>query len=200
MKLYCYFAVSMSAQRSGIPRPGMNGPFRGFQGPMGPPRRYNMGRSLDDLGSTFDAFGRSGPLMDISDSSNDYGDYNDNYDGDFGDLGDYIDPRGLNGRYKPWQELDPDSNGDLFIMLDDNRDMITQIVDYSLAVSGSSVMYDQIMEYGCYCNLLDQKLLQGVGEPVDEIDRACRDWRRCRACTRMDDTDCEPDTVPYKLW
>merc|ERR1712131_107526 len=105
---------------------------------MGPPRRYNMGRSLDDFGGSFDAFGRSGPLMDISSSSDDYGDYNGDYDGD---LGDFIDPRGLNGRYKPWQELDLDSNGDLFIMLDDNRDLITQIVDYSLAVSGSSVMY-----------------------------------------------------------
>ena len=115
-------------------------------------------------------------------------------------LFDYIDARGLNGRFQPWKELDLDSNGDIFIVLGDNRDMITQLVDYALEAKGSSVMYDQIMEYGCHCNLLDTELKQGVGEPVDAIDEACRDWRRCRACTRMDDTDCLPDTTPYTLW
>ena len=115
-------------------------------------------------------------------------------------LFDYIDARGLNGRFQPWKELDLDSNGDIFIVMGDNRDMITQQVDYALEASGSGVMYDQIMEYGCHCNLLDAKLKPGVGEPVDAIDEACRDWRRCTACTRMDDTDCLPDTVDYNLW
>ena len=42
----------------------------------------------------------------------------------------------LRGKYKPWKELDLDSNGDLFIILGDNRDMITQMVDFVLANQG----------------------------------------------------------------
>lgn len=113
---------------------------------------------------------------------------------------DLINPRALPASVQPWKELDLDSNGDIFIVLGDNRDIITQLVDYGLEAKGSTVMYDQILEYGCHCNLLDTEIKQGVGEPVDAIDEACRDWRRCRACTRMDDVDCQPNEVDYTLW
>ena len=46
--------------------------------------------------------------------------------------------------------------------------MVTQVVDYILNAQSEPFMYEQIMEYGCYCHLLDHKLLQGVGEPVDQ--------------------------------
>ena len=61
-------------------------------------------------------------------------------------------------------------------------------------------MYDELLEYGCWCNLLDEKMKQGVGDAVDEIDAACRAWRRCYYCTRIDDTDCQPLTSPYSLF
>ena len=31
-------------------------------------------------------------------------------------------------------------------------------------------------------------LISGLGEPVDELDTACRAWRKCLYCTRIDDT------------
>ena len=90
-------------------------------------------------------------------------------------------------KYKAWREPVRDSNNDLFISFDDNRDMIIQQLDHHLAASQDSPYdklpnYDQLLEYGCYCNLLDQKITQGQGDPVDEIDEACRAWRRCSYC------------------
>lgn len=108
-------------------------------------------------------------------------------------------------KYKAWREPVRDSNNDLFISFDDNRDMIIQQLDHHLAASQDSPYeklpnYDQLLEYGCYCNLLDQKITQGQGDPVDEIDEACRAWRRCSYCTRIDDVDCEPLITPYQLF
>ena len=90
-------------------------------------------------------------------------------------------------QYKAWREPVRDSNNDLFISFDDNRDMIIQQLDHHLAASQDSPYeklpnYDQLLEYGCYCNFLDQKITQGQGDPVDEIDEACRAWRRCSYC------------------
>lgn len=107
-------------------------------------------------------------------------------------------------KYKTWKELNIDSNGDLFIFFNDNRDMVIQQLDYLLGKSQNAymprVMYDEMLEYGCWCNLLDEKLTQGIGDPVDEIDEACRAWRRCLYCTRIDDTDCQPTTASYSLF
>ncbi|CBY39311.1 unnamed protein product [Oikopleura dioica] len=90
-------------------------------------------------------------------------------------------------KYKAWREPSRDSNNDLFISFDDNRDMIIQQLDHHLEATQDSPYdrlpnYDQLLEYGCYCNLLDQKITQGQGDPVDEIDEACRAWRRCSYC------------------
>ena len=32
----------------------------------------------------------------------------------------------------------------------------------------------------------------GKGTPVDEMDRACKKWQQCRACTLTDDSSCSP--------
>ena len=68
-------------------------------------------------------------------------------------------------KYKTWKERNLDTSGDIFITFDDNRDMIIQQLDYLLSRSQSTylptVTYDQLLEYGCWCNLLDENLVQG---------------------------------------
>lgn len=106
-------------------------------------------------------------------------------------------------KYKRWKTIKFDSNGNPLPDFEDNRNLIIQQLQFLLPRDNpyfSGISYKDMLEYGCWCNLLDEELIQGVGDAVDDLDSACRAWRRCLYCTRIDDTDCNPKTTSYDLF
>ena len=63
-------------------------------------------------------------------------------------------------------------------------------------------MADKLLNYGCWCRLLNQegyiydgKIVAGRGAPVDAIDAACKAWHQCRSC-RIRDTELSCQRIP----
>ena len=64
---------------------------------------------------------------------------------------------------------------------------------------------DDMLSYGCWCQIRNKEaegIVPGRGQPVDELDAACRAWHQCRACTTVDFSDeetCIPNDVAYEV-
>lgn len=50
-----------------------------------------------------------------------------------------------------------------------------------------AVLYNQVLDHGCWCSLLDlstgQRRQKGGASGVDALDNICRDWLKCRTCS-----------------
>lgn len=57
-----------------------------------------------------------------------------------------------------------------------------------------------LVQYGCWCFPRGQ-LIQGYGQPVDEIDATCRNHQLCLNCIGMDtDYECDANMQPYRVY
>ena len=64
----------------------------------------------------------------------------------------------------------------------------------------------RMLSYGCWCQIRNTAaggIVPGHGAPVDALDKACKAWHQCRACTAMDfgtdDETCQTDySIPYR--
>ena len=62
-----------------------------------------------------------------------------------------------------------------------------------------------MLSYGCWCQIRNQEaegIVPGRGQPVDELDAACKAWHQCRACTTVDfsaEETCIPNDVAYEV-
>ena len=68
-----------------------------------------------------------------------------------------------------------------------NLNMIESMIEYHFSIS-NLVQYsvDEILNYGCWCQLENPDLYQyHKGPPVDNIDRKCQNRKRCHKCITM---------------
>lgn len=85
----------------------------------------------------------------------------------------------------------------------DNRDRVADVLNYLInnaPDSGKLPAYDQILSYGCWCQLFSSLWTHHSakkGTPVDHLDAACRSWSKCHECIRMDYSECDPLTDDY---
>ena len=55
------------------------------------------------------------------------------------------------------------------------------------------------LNYGCWGQIGNIDI-PGKGEPLDDIDRAYRNWQYCRSCAGIDSGgDCAIDQTPYEI-
>ena len=50
--------------------------------------------------------------------------------------------------------------------------------------------FDQISDYGCFCDLVSASWKNTRGSPVDLLDKACQKWKSCKKCVEFDDRMC----------
>ena len=59
-------------------------------------------------------------------------------------------------------------------------------------------MTDKLLDYGCWCRLLNEEaggIVAGHGTPVDALDEACKAWHQCKSCTSKDFESCDPNNA-----
>ena len=49
----------------------------------------------------------------------------------------------------------------------------------------------RLINYGCHCFQTDSRMLLGQGRPLDKLDRACMELKRCRRCITMEFSESE---------
>ena len=82
----------------------------------------------------------------------------------------------------------------------DNRDKIATMLYYRLQNLGleNVPIYTDVLQYGCWCQLLgDYRESVNHGAPVDDLDMACRSWRKCNECTGIDMEGCPGIEMDY---
>ena len=50
--------------------------------------------------------------------------------------------------------------------------------------------FDQISDYGCFCDLVSASWRNTRGSSVDLLDKACQKWKSCKKCVEFDDRMC----------
>jgi len=69
---------------------------------------------------------------------------------------------------------------------DGNALLIQQLLEFYLNAAGHNTgKADQMLNYGCYCQLLEQRRV-GLGTPVDGLDEICQRYQRCTQCVAHD--------------
>jgi len=90
---------------------------------------------------------------------------------------------------------------------DGNAFLIQQMLEFYLSQAGfASSIAEQMLNYGCYCNLLPNRF-QGKGNPVDNLDLFCQQYQRCSKCNVFDNLGvsndngsmCSVETAKYEI-
>ena len=50
--------------------------------------------------------------------------------------------------------------------------------------------FEQISNYGCFCDLVSASWRSTTGSAVDSLDKACQKWKSCKKCVEFDDHMC----------
>lgn len=104
---------------------------------------------------------------------------------------------------------------------DGNAFLIQQMLEFYLSQAGfDSSIAEQMLNYGCYCNLLPNRFqvgfnhkkrrklsFQGKGNPVDNLDLFCQQYQRCSKCNVFDNLGvsndngsmCSVETAKYEI-
>lgn len=57
------------------------------------------------------------------------------------------------------------------------------------------------LNYGCWCHADNADIFKGKGQPVDEFDKACKMYKQCLRCVRLDSRNdglvCDPGSQNY---
>jgi len=57
------------------------------------------------------------------------------------------------------------------------------------------------LNYGCWCHADNTDIFKGKGQPVDEFDKACKMYKQCLRCVRLDSRNdglvCDPGSQNY---
>ena len=84
------------------------------------------------------------------------------------------------------------SDGTERIKVQDNRDNVAIMLRKLLRLNGHDIDFADMLQFGCWLQLLNPEMweISNKGEPVNELDRAGRQWYKCHQCTSIDEPHC----------